>query len=97
MAVIWFVCDRRQGICGWLGWNDIRYANGLAGGASAVLRNIQKSTSRKREGFGDSGTGILFCLWCVAFHALTGIMEPAAEVTHSFPVCPAGTFTPVTA
>lgn len=59
MAVIWCVCDRRQRICGWLGWNDIRYANGLAGGACAILRNIQKSTSRKREGFGYSGMGDL--------------------------------------
>ncbi|WP_269057392.1 hypothetical protein, partial [Neisseria meningitidis] len=67
-------------------------------GARALFYGIyKKSTSRKREGFGDSGTGILFCLWCVAFHALPGIMEPAAEVTHSFPVCPAGTFSPVTA
>ncbi|ECH9069160.1 hypothetical protein C705_22765 [Salmonella enterica subsp. enterica] len=67
-------------------------------GARALFCGIyKKSTSRTREGFGDSGTGILFCLWCVAFHALTGIMEPATEVTHSFPVCPAGTFPPVTA
>ncbi|EOZ46374.1 hypothetical protein H251_5765, partial [Klebsiella pneumoniae VAKPC297] len=51
-------------------------------GARALFYGIyKKSTSRKREGFGDSGTGILFCLWCVAFHALPGIMEPAAEVT----------------
>ncbi|EDU0272879.1 hypothetical protein CCF61_005363, partial [Salmonella enterica subsp. enterica serovar Glostrup] len=39
-------------------------------GARALFCGIyKKSTSRKREGFGDSGTGILFCLWCVAFHA----------------------------
>ncbi|URL77066.1 hypothetical protein EZJ13_25420 (plasmid) [Enterobacter hormaechei] len=50
-------------------------------GARALFYGIyKKSTSRKREGFGDSGTGILFCLWCVAFHALPGIMEPAAEL-----------------
>lgn len=41
--------------------------------------------------------GILFSLWCFAFYALTGIMKPASEVSHSLLVCFTGAFPPVTA
>ena len=94
MAVIW-VCDRRQRFAANLGGN--KFATRMAPGrARALFYGIYKKHLRKREGFGDSGTGILSASGVFAC-ACREIMEPAAEVTHSFPVCPAGTFSPVTA
>lgn len=76
-------------------WILIRFANGLAGGASAVSWSIENSTSRKTGGLRRINNNALFSIWFAASHALTGIYNPASEVAHALSVCLGGSSAPV--